>query len=322
MKSGHSENSPPNRWMVLLLWGVAFSGLNLAAVAQETATLEKPATTAKASAEEESDKSSEKETEKEIEFVRVLKDGKKPVALQTANVRYQKPGVVGGPEVTLIGAVHIGEATYYSRLNQAFRKFDALLFEMVMDPDTDVPDPEERGLSPVSTIQTGMKDALGLSFQLDEIDYKAKNFVHADMTPTEFFETMEKRNDGLWNMMLRSVGSSLAMQSSGQSTGDVALLAGLMSSDREKAMRRAFADQLQLMDGQMAALTDSEGKSTLITERNAKAFKVMDRELSAGKKKLGIFYGAGHLKDMHKRLTEEYGMVPVETEWFSAWDLK
>ncbi|MFK7735107.1 MAG: hypothetical protein AB8B50_03700 [Pirellulaceae bacterium] len=322
MKSGRFEIWPRNGWMVALVWGLAIAGFNLTAAAQEAATLEKPAAAPDPKTDEASEKKSSNKTEKDLEFVRVLKEGKKPVALQTANVRYQKPGVVGGPEITLIGAVHIGEATYYSRLNQAFRKFDALLFEMVMDPDMDVPDPEERGVSPVSTIQTGMKDALGLTFQLDEIDYKANNFVHADMTPTEFFETMEKRNDGLWNMMLRSVGSSLAMQSSGQSTGDVALLAGLMSSDREKAMRRAFADQLQLMDGQMAALTDEEGKSTLITERNAKAFKVMDRELAAGKKNLGIFYGAGHLKDMHKRLTEEYGMVPVETEWVSAWDLK
>ena len=85
----------------------------------------------------------------------------------------------------------------------------------------------------------------------------------------------------------------------------------------------AFAqyDRIDL-DGQMAALTGKDGKSTLITERNAKAFEVMDRELDAGKKKLGIFYGAGHLKDMHKRLVEEYGMVPAETTWKSAWNLK
>ena len=64
------------------------------------------------------------------------------------------------------------------------------------------------------------------------------------------------------------------------------------------------------------------GKSTLITERNAKAFLVLDREIESGKKKFGIFYGAGHLKDMHKRLVEDYGMQPTKTEWLDAWDLK
>lgn len=281
--------------------------------------------TATATAEERDTAKEEGSTKEEQpdspEFVRVLKDGKKLVALQTANVTYRRPGEVDGPEVTLVGAVHIAESTYYSELNQLFRSFDALLYEMVTDPEIGIPDPEERGVSPVSTIQVGMKDALELSFQLDEIDYKAKNFVHADMTPKEFFDTMEARKEGVLQMMLRSIGSGLAMQSSGKSS-DINLLAALVAEDRAKAMRRAFAEQMEMMEGQMAALTGEDGKSTLITERNAKAFQVMDAELKAGKKKLGIFYGAGHLKDMHERLVKDYGMEPVKTQWMNAWDLK
>lgn len=283
------------------------------AKADETATDSKPA---------DAEGAADAVAEKAPEFVRVYSEEKKPIALQTAVVKYQKPGVIDGPEITLIGAVHIAEPTYYSELNQLFRGFDALLYEMVMDPEMGVPDPEERGVSPVSTIQVGMKDALELTFQLDEIDYKAKNFVHADMTPKEFFDTMEARKEGVLQMMLRSIGSGLAMQSSGNGGSDIELLAALVSDDRAKAMRRAFASQMQMMDGQMAAITGEDGKSTLITERNAKAFKVMDEELQAGKKKLGIFYGAGHLKDMHERLLKDYGMVPVETKWMNAWDLK
>lgn len=256
------------------------------------------------------------------EFLRVKKDGRKKVALQTAVAKYRRVGEPNGPEVTLVGAVHVGEAEYYSKLNQLFRSYDSLLFEMVMDPSAGVPDPEERGVSPVSTIQVGMKDALDLTFQLDEIDYKAKNFVHADMTPTEFFDTMNKREEGLMQMVFRSIGSSIAMQSSGKSTGDVELLAALVSDDRAKALRRAFASQMQMMDGQMAAITGKDGKSTLITERNAKAFEVLKDELESGKQKLGVFYGAGHLKDMHERLLKDFGMELVETEWMDAWDLR
>ena len=259
---------------------------------------------------------------KSPEFLRVEKDGKKLQALQTANVTYRRIGDATGPEVTLIGAVHIAEATYYSRLNNIFRNFDALLYEMVMDPEMGAPEPEESGLSPVSTIQVGMKDALGLEFQLAQIDYKAKNFVHADMTPKEFFDTMNARKEGLLQMFARSLGSSLAMQSSGKSTGDIELLAALMSDDREKGLRRALAQQMEMMDGQMAALTGEDGKSTLITERNAKAFKVLKRELDSGKQKIGVFYGAGHLKDMHERLIREFGMEPVKTEWLDAWNLR
>ncbi|MEM7476876.1 MAG: hypothetical protein AAF483_17975 [Planctomycetota bacterium] len=275
-------------------------------------------TTATKKAEQKSDKK-----EKSPEFLRVKKDGRKKVALQTAVAKYRKVGQKDGPEVSLVGAVHVGEATYYSKLNQLFRGYDSLLFEMVMDPDMGVPSPEERGLSPVSTIQVGMKDALDLTFQLDEIDYRAKNFVHADMTPVEFIRTMEEREEGLMQMVFRSIGASLAMQSSGKSTGDVELIAAMMATkDRAKALRRAFAEQMEMMDGQMAALTGKDGKSTLITERNAAAFKVLKKELDAGKQKLGVFYGAGHLKDMHERLVEEFGMELVETTWMDAWDLR
>ncbi len=254
------------------------------------------------------------------EFVRVLKRAGTPRALQTAVATYRFPDKEKDVEVVLIGAVHIGEPTYYRELNELFKSFDGLLYELVADPGMGIPDPKERGLSPISTIQTGMKESLELTFQLDEIDYAAKNFVHADMTPEEFFSTMEARQEGVLQMFFRSLGSGIAMQSAGKG-GDVGLLAALVSGDRAKGLRRAFAEQMQMMDGQMAALTGEDGKSTLITERNAKAFKVLDREIKAGKKKLGIFYGAGHLKDMHERLVNQYGMELVELKWLDAWAL-
>ena len=254
------------------------------------------------------------------DFVQVFKRDGIPQALQTAVATYRKPGASDGVEVVLIGAVHIGESAYYQKLNELFKTYDALLYELVADPGAGVPDPEERGVSPISTIQVGMKDSLELTFQLDEVDYEAKNFVHADMTPNEFFEMMESRKEGVLQMFFRSLGSGIAMQSAGKG-GDVGLLAALVSEDRAKGLRRAFAEQMQMMDGQMAALTGEDGKSTLITERNAKAFKILDRELKAGKKKLGVFYGAGHLKDMHQRLIDDYGMELVETQWLDAWEL-
>ena len=48
----------------------------------------------------------------------------------------------------------------------------------------------------------------------------------------------------------------------------------------------------------------------------------MERELKAGKKKLAIFYGAGHLLDMHQRLLRDYKMTQTKFEWLDAWPLK
>lgn len=292
--------------------------------AQESATLEQPpAATLKTSDTEDAAKPDAKtQTEKkpEQEFMRVLEVDGKPKALQTAVAKYKRVGSDDGVEVSLIGAVHIAESTYYSELNQLFRGYDSLLFEMVMDPAGGMPDPEEQGVSPVSMIQVGMKDTLGLTFQLDEVDYKAENFVHADMTPKEFFECMESRKEGVMQMLLRSMGAGLAQQSTGKSN-DIEVLAALLSQDK-LALRRAFAEQMEMADGQMAALTGKDGKSVLITERNAKAFEVLQEQLDDGKEKIGVFYGAGHLKDMDKRLREEFGLELVEVKWLDAWNLK
>lgn len=263
----------------------------------------------------------QEKAEDKIEFVRVTKDGKKLQAMQTAVVTYSNPAEPDGPKVTLIGAVHVAEPEYYSQLNTLFRQYDSLLFEMVMESDGQVPEPSERGVSPVSTIQVGMKDALGLTFQLDEIDYKAKNFVHADMTPKEFFDTMKARKEGLMQIMFRSLGAGIAMQSNGKSN-DLNLITAAIGDDPQKGLRRALAEQMVEMDGQMAGLSGSDGKSTLITERNAKAFEVLDKQIKDGRKNLGIFYGAGHLKDMHERLEKEFGMRPEKVDWLDAWTLR
>ncbi|HBE70314.1 MAG TPA: hypothetical protein DDW52_19370 [Planctomycetaceae bacterium] len=332
-------NSTGNTLFSCLL--AAFSCISFAKAtsAQSTATAEPPAaeqkleatevetkTAAKSEAASEPEKATtDKPSKPKLpEFMRVAEKDGKPQALQTAVAKYHLADSDSAEpiEVTLIGAVHIGEATYYSRLNQLFRQYDSLLFEMVMDPEMGMPDPNEesRGLSPVSTIQVGMKTALNLAFQLDEINYKAKNFVHADMTPQEFFDCMEKRKEGVMSMFFRSLGASLAQQSSGQAN-DIEVLSAMVSGN-PIALRRSFAQQMEMADGQMAALTGKDGKSVLITERNAAAFEVLRSELDDGKKKIGVFYGAGHLKDMHERLLKDFDMELVEIDWLDAWNLQ
>jgi hypothetical protein len=74
------------------------------------------------------------------------------------------------------------------------------------------------------------------------------------------------------------------------------------------------------MESLLTSFGGEEG-SVLITERNKIALEVLKQQLSAGRKKLAIFYGAGHLADMDKRLREDFGMRPIEITWLTAWDL-
>lgn len=52
--------------------------------------------------------------------------------LETAIARYKN---ADGIEVDLIGAVHIGDKAYYEKLNELFKTYDVVLYEMVGDPE-------------------------------------------------------------------------------------------------------------------------------------------------------------------------------------------
>ncbi|MFO1062445.1 MAG: hypothetical protein U0892_01045 [Pirellulales bacterium] len=257
-------------------------------------------------------------------FVRVLMDDKKqPVKLQTAIVSYEvKSGEYRGARVDLIGAIHIADKAYFADLNKRFKEYDVVLYEMVADPEhVKHLTKNAKTSSGVSAVQSGMKDMLGLSFQLDEVDYQAKNFVHADMNPEEFSESLSQRQEGVLQFVMRSMGSSLAMQSS-RKTNDLDMLAAMLAPNRELAMKRVLSQQLEMMDGQLAAISGDDGKSTLITERNAKALEVLKRELESGKKKIAIFYGAGHFKHMSEELDTQFGLKPATTFWLDAWNME
>jgi len=82
-----------------------------------------------------------------------------------------------------------------------------------------------------------------------------------------------------------------------------------------------MADQFQSMGGVLAVLDGPKG-STLITERNKVALAVLKAQLDAGAKKVAIFYGAGHMPDMAKRLEDDFRMQRKSTRWLRAWDLR
>lgn len=268
------------------------------------------------------------ESEDRPKFLRVTEDDRgQLIAMQTAIVRYRvNAEPYQDAQVDLIGAVHIAHQEYFEKLNETFRSYDALLYELVADPEVNVPDPEaaEQGRGIIGSVQVQLKDTLGLEFQLDHIDYDAKNFVHADMSPGEFIDDMERRGDGFASMFARMLGAGIAAQSSqSNSLGQqFEILTAMLSNNPQLRMRRAMAKQFESMELQLSGLEDQSGRSTLVTERNRKAFEVLRSELKAGKRKLGIFYGAAHLDDMHEKMVHEYMATVESTKWLDAWKLK
>ena len=246
----------------------------------------------------------------------------KPQSMQTAIVRYRgQPGTpYAGKVVDLVGVVHIGQREYYRELGERLAQYDKVLYELVAPDGTRIrPEDLEERRSLLASMQSGMKDMLNLEYQLEQIDYLAENFRHADMSPSEFLEDFEERGDSVWKMVARMMGAGLASQS--RTGGDAGVLLALFSDDRSMRMKQVMARQLIDMELVTAGMDDASGDNTLIKGRNEKAFEILKEELEAGHDELAVFYGAGHLPDMAERLEQDFQMQPASTTWLDAWDL-
>ncbi len=260
------------------------------------------------------------------QFMRIRKDSRgRAVSLETSVTRYELKKEDGERiTVDLIGVVHIGEQEYYEALNKRFKQYEGLLYELVAPEGTVIPKggrDAASGLNPVAALQKGMQSVLGLEFQLDHIDYTKDNFVHADMTPSEFAESMSNNDESVSKYALRAIGQSMAMQNSGRGGNNMGMLFAMFGKNKEVRMRRVFAEQMQEMEAGLIMFEGRDG-STIIDHRNAKCMEVLDREIKSGKKNLAIFYGAGHLPDMERRLMSEFKMKRGGQYWLTAWSLQ
>ena len=275
-----------------------------------------------------------------------------PQSLDTSIIRFvptDEKLAKAGVTVDLIGAIHIGDQAYFQKLDKSFKQYDALLYEMVAEKDETGGAPQrwedrdqpgtgtaqaprktsvseeksfEAGMTVIGGMQLGAKDMLGLAFQLDGINYNAPNMVHADMSPEEFAQKMKDRGESFFTMFMELFMQGLAQQRANKQGGasDVALLFAFFSSDRELALKRVLAKQFAEVD--ILDMLGGEKGSTIITERNLIALDVLSKQLAKGKKRIGIFYGAGHLGDMSRRLVSDFGMKFTGEKWVEAWNLR
>ncbi|MCB1586972.1 MAG: hypothetical protein KDI52_11855 [Xanthomonadales bacterium] len=273
--------------------------------------------------QEQTNASSQSESD-ETQFLRIQYDeNNAPEYLQLANVRYapanRHPSDV---YVDLISAVHVGDKSYYESLNSLFKNYDAVLYELVAPEGTKVSDKSAgEGKSMLSALQHGMKNVLGLTFQLDEVDYDAENFVHADISPDDFVKSMDEKGESFLSMFLRMWLVGMQQQATNPNAiNDMDLIFAMFSNNREAKLKQLVAVQFIEMDPVMNALEGKEG-STILTTRNLKALKVLREQLDKGHKKLAIFYGAAHMPEMEELLITDFNFKPVKTDWVNAWDL-
>ncbi|HTQ40093.1 MAG TPA: hypothetical protein VMJ32_13795 [Pirellulales bacterium] len=258
-------------------------------------------------------------------YVRVkYDDHENPLALETSIVHLvpdgnDRPGL----QVDLVSAVHIAEKGYYDELNNRFDHYDVVLYELVAPEGTVIPKGGlERNRNLLSSMQNAVKDLLELEYQLSGIDYTKSNFTHADLSPEQFSQSMKDKGESFWTIFMRLMAAGMVEQANNPGkSSEIDIMLALFDHDRALKLKRIMAEEFADLDTVMTAFNGPDG-STLITERNKAALSVLGKEIAAGKKKIAIFYGGGHMSDMEPRAIAEFHLKRAGQEWLEAWNLR
>nr|AAY21212.1 unknown [Brassica napus] len=293
--------------------------------------------------------------------------------LQTAIVRYKKrfPWILLNPflQVDLVSTIHIADKEYFTALQKELEPYDSILYEMVTSKESlenrrnpiaakRLKTSRSRGFSILGLIQRQMARVLALGFQLDCLNYEAKNWYHADLDFETFTLLQKEKGESFYSfardMTIRSTKAMIqpALVTEGldtwrskllwvsrvfpmplvglflivafcadfeNQTEDYPELEALSRLDIGAAMKVFLAKRLTSELTQ--GTSEIEEKSVIIGERNRAATEALKRAIEQGSKRVAILYGGGHMPDLGRRLREEFDLVPSEVRWVTAWSI-
>ncbi|HEV2949139.1 MAG TPA: hypothetical protein VGX70_17320, partial [Gemmataceae bacterium] len=163
----------------------------------------------------------------------------------------------------------------------------------------------------------------------------------ADLSPEQMAEAIQKRGDDPATLLLGFAADMLRQMNAREqaeknqpkdkekppvanapdSLEDLDIFSLILDQDGPKKLKRMLAEQLANIESPTNGLGPTLN-NILIADRNEAAMKVFQKELAQGKKKIAIFYGAGHMPDFEKRLRLDFGLEKKNVQWLEAWDLE
>jgi hypothetical protein len=250
------------------------------------------------------------------EFVRFREDGRGGGRLETAIASYVNDA---GVRVDLLSAVHVAEPAFYRAISDRFPRYDAVAYELI-GPEMIVP--MDAG---ASDAQAFLASQGGLQNQADGINYHRKNFVHADLSE-EAIARLEKKSNSFWAGIGEGLSQAFTQTDEEQVMG-LAIVGDMISSrtaskpEKIRLMPRALGRAMALSWRPQPGQYYPAGMDVTIGARNERAMEVVDQQLVKGDRLIGVFYGAGHMPDMERRLLER-GFHLKSTEWLNAWSVE
>ncbi len=173
-------------------------------------------------------------------------------------------------------------------------------------------------------LQAELARALGLEFQLEAIEYDRPHFRCSDMAVDEVERALRAKGVDFGPIQSTLAGSSLPARIVVfllrlMRVADV-FLDGMLADTAKIALIELSGDQelleltlRQLGEGVESVIIDARDQ-VVIDDLKA----ILERERPGS---VAIFYGAAHMPDMGRRLTEQLGYHPVAEQWLTAIDV-
>jgi len=178
--------------------------------------------------------------------------------------------------------------------------------------------PAERG--EVDGMQVQLANALGLSFQLEEMSEDGENWRNADMSTSEIEKRVAALGGDASVLFDQLGGTGLPTQMLGMVLRVLEMFPGAQA--RAKMMLMDMLAQSEILDIGMPGPEGQALMQVIIDERNQ---VIVDRLVEAlpeaaerGWETIGIIYGAGHMPDLLDRLDDQVGYRIVDGEWNTA----
>ena len=256
--------------------------------------------------------------------MRVVRPDADVVQLQIA-VRKFNPARGSGPDIWLVGASHIGDSNYFATLQKRLDAQPLVLFEGVGARSKKIKfDPEEE-----ASVQHTLATSLGLVFQLSAIDYDRPHFQNSDLTIAQLQSLLQSGDKpGGPGTKAGQEFQELLQVMNGSSLVGAFVHLGIKfigANPRLQAMTKVvLIELLGQIKGDMAQLKGMPPEiqrllEVIIQERNKVVVGDVKKELAArSPRNIAVFYGAGHMADLEKRLRMELSYVPRKTVWMTA----
>jgi len=178
--------------------------------------------------------------------------------------------------------------------------------------------PAERG--EVDGIQVQLANALGLTFQLEEMSEDGENWRNADMSTSEIERRVAALGGDASALFDQLGGTGLPSQLLGMVLRVLEMFPAAQA--RAKMMLMDMLAQTEILDIGMPGPGGQALMQVIIDERNQ---VVVDRLVEAlpeaakhGWESIGIIYGAGHMPDLLDRLEDQVGYKIVSGDWNTA----